>query len=104
MLTRGSRTSPPPPLPLPFPPTPPPLPLAHPQDNMLISSDGHVKLTDFGLSCLGVIEKANDVTKHTSGPGALPGPGGEQGSYGYTQDADGDDIMEGYAQSVTSTL
>ncbi len=32
-------------------------------DNMLISADGHVKLTDFGLSCLGVIEKTEDIAK-----------------------------------------
>lgn len=32
-------------------------------DNILISSDGRVKLTDFGLSCVGVIEKAEDLTQ-----------------------------------------
>eukprot|EP00955_Chlamydomonas_euryale_P029854 314704-Chlamydomonas_euryale.AAC.1 len=31
-------------------------------DNMLISSEGHVKLTDFGLSCIGVIEKTDNMT------------------------------------------
>ncbi|KAG1676353.1 hypothetical protein FOA52_001148 [Chlamydomonas sp. UWO 241] len=33
-------------------------------DNMLISADGHVKLTDFGLSCIGVIEKTDNMTMY----------------------------------------
>ena len=28
---------------------------------MLISADGHVKLTDFGLSCIGVIDRADQL-------------------------------------------
>ena len=30
-------------------------------DNLLISSDGHVKLTDFGLSCIGVIDRTDQL-------------------------------------------
>lgn len=30
-------------------------------DNMLISADGHVKLTDFGLSCIGVIDRTDQM-------------------------------------------
>ena len=30
-------------------------------DNMLISSSGHIKLTDFGLSCLGVIDCTDNM-------------------------------------------
>ena len=32
-------------------------------DNMLISADGHVKLTDFGLSCIGVNDRCGGMTK-----------------------------------------
>lgn len=31
-------------------------------DNLLISSTGHVKLTDFGLSCVGVIDRAENMS------------------------------------------
>ena len=31
-------------------------------DNLLISSQGHVKLTDFGLSCIGVIDRADNMS------------------------------------------
>ncbi|MEW5305926.1 MAG: hypothetical protein WDW36_008437 [Sanguina aurantia] len=41
-------------------------------DNILISSNGHVKLTDFGLSCIGVI----DCTDNLNGPGQNPEAGG----------------------------
>ncbi len=30
-------------------------------DNLLIAADGHLKLTDFGLSCVGVIDRADDL-------------------------------------------
>ncbi len=30
-------------------------------DNMLISSNGHIKLTDFGLSCIGVIDRTDQL-------------------------------------------
>ncbi|GAX76983.1 hypothetical protein CEUSTIGMA_g4430.t1 [Chlamydomonas eustigma] len=41
-------------------------------DNMLISKDGHVKLTDFGLSCIGVI----DQTDRAEGSGGGSNGGG----------------------------
>lgn len=31
-------------------------------DNLLISSNGHIKLTDFGLSCIGVIDRTEDMS------------------------------------------
>lgn len=31
-------------------------------DNLLISSQGHVKLTDFGLSCIGVIDRTDNMS------------------------------------------
>lgn len=36
-------------------------------DNMLISANGHIKLTDFGLSCIGVIDRTDTLA---------PPPGG----------------------------
>ena len=41
-------------------------------DNILISSDGHIKLTDFGLSCFGVIDRTDPMIEqeyeaHNSG-------------------------------------
>ena len=30
-------------------------------DNLLISANGHIKLTDFGLSCFGVVESADHM-------------------------------------------
>lgn len=30
-------------------------------DNLLIAADGHLKLTDFGLSCVGVIDRADNL-------------------------------------------
>ena len=30
-------------------------------DNLLISNQGHIKLTDFGLSCVGVVERTTDL-------------------------------------------
>lgn len=30
-------------------------------DNMLVSSNGHIKLTDFGLSCIGVMDRADSM-------------------------------------------
>lgn len=37
-------------------------------DNMLISANGHIKLTDFGLSCIGVIDRT-DTLGTPAGPG-----------------------------------
>ncbi|KAK9828880.1 hypothetical protein WJX72_002570 [[Myrmecia] bisecta] len=31
-------------------------------DNLLISSNGHIKLTDFGLSCIGVIDRTDNMS------------------------------------------
>ena len=36
-------------------------------DNLLISSNGHLKLTDFGLSCVGVIDRTDNLTASTRG-------------------------------------
>lgn len=44
-------------------------------DNLLISADGHVKMTDFGLSCFGVIDRTDpteDIEKDTSKIGSFP--------------------------------
>ena len=30
-------------------------------DNLLISASGHIKATDFGLSCVGVVDRADDM-------------------------------------------
>ena len=30
-------------------------------DNLLINAQGHVKLTDFGLSCVGVIDRTDNL-------------------------------------------
>ena len=30
-------------------------------DNLMISVSGHIKATDFGLSCVGVIDRADDM-------------------------------------------
>ena len=35
-------------------------------DNLLISSNGHIKLTDFGLSCVGVIDRTEDLNADDS--------------------------------------
>lgn len=37
-------------------------------DNMLISSNGHVKLTDFGLSCIGVIDRTDNLNVMAAPP------------------------------------
>ena len=34
-------------------------------DNLLIAANGHVKLTDFGLSSIGVIDRSDNLTTHT---------------------------------------
>ncbi len=39
-------------------------------DNLLISANGHVKLTDFGLSCVGVIDRTDHL--NTQSRGAAP--------------------------------
>ena len=42
-------------------------------DNILISSDGHIKLTDFGLSCFGVIDRTDPTaSQEEAGYGSLP--------------------------------
>lgn len=33
-------------------------------DNLLIGAAGHIKLTDFGLSCVGVIDRSDDMAAH----------------------------------------
>ncbi|KAJ9511434.1 hypothetical protein QJQ45_029913, partial [Haematococcus lacustris] len=38
-------------------------------DNMLISANGHVKLTDFGLSCIGVIDRTDTLAAPPHPPG-----------------------------------
>jgi len=60
-------------------------------DNMLISANGHIKLTDFGLSCIGVIDRTDNLNGSQDGAGA-PAPGaqhsytlGEEESYQYDQ-------------------
>lgn len=30
-------------------------------DNMLINNSGHIKLTDFGLSCMGVVDCTDNM-------------------------------------------
>ncbi len=30
-------------------------------DNLLISASGHIKATDFGLSCVGVVDRADEL-------------------------------------------
>eukprot|EP00798_Chlamydomonas_sp_ICE-L_P030770 gene30770-35809_t len=45
-------------------------------DNMLVSSTGHVKLTDFGLSCVGVIDNTDNLHEDQE-PEAVP-PGRPQ--------------------------
>lgn len=42
-------------------------------DNILISGDGHIKLTDFGLSCFGVIDRTDpQVTYEEETCGSMP--------------------------------
>ena len=36
-------------------------------DNLLISANGHVKLTDFGLSCVGVIDRTDNLNTQSRG-------------------------------------
>ena len=36
-------------------------------DNLLISSDGHIKLTDFGLSCVGVVDRSLTTDANSRG-------------------------------------
>ncbi|KAK9837045.1 hypothetical protein WJX84_010231, partial [Apatococcus fuscideae] len=33
-------------------------------DNLLIASNGHIKLTDFGLSCVGLMDRADNMSHH----------------------------------------
>ena len=41
-------------------------------DNLLIAKDGHLKLSDFGLSCQGAIQATDNLHSYTYGPvGAL---------------------------------
>ncbi len=44
-------------------------------DNLLISSDGHVKLTDFGLSCIGVIDRTDTLGSAMPDPTASSAAG-----------------------------
>ena len=43
-------------------------------DNMLISAKGHIKLTDFGLSCIGVIDRTDNLNSTTHEPIAAYDP------------------------------
>ena len=43
-------------------------------DNVLISGDGHVKLTDFGLSCFGVIDRTDPHPRVAMGMNSGPFP------------------------------
>ena len=40
-------------------------------DNLLISNHGHIKLTGFGLSCVGAVERATDLKGVRSLPARL---------------------------------
>ena len=41
-------------------------------DNLLIAKDGHLKLSDFGLSCQGAIQATDNLHSYTYSPaGAL---------------------------------
>jgi serine/threonine protein kinase len=33
-------------------------------DNLLVGAAGHIKLTDFGLSCVGVIDRSDTMAAH----------------------------------------
>ncbi|GIL52826.1 hypothetical protein Vafri_8590 [Volvox africanus] len=58
-------------------------------DNLLINAQGHVKLTDFGLSCIGVIDR----TDHLNGPQPMDTDGPEQeteGAWGGSAEGNGD--------------
>ncbi|KXZ54565.1 hypothetical protein GPECTOR_4g630 [Gonium pectorale] len=58
-------------------------------DNLLINAQGHVKLTDFGLSCVGVIDRTDNL----NGPQPMDTDGPEHEGYsawGGSADANGD--------------
>lgn len=40
-------------------------------DNLLVGAAGHIKLTDFGLSCVGIIDRSDAMAAH---PRALCAP------------------------------
>ncbi|GIL83200.1 hypothetical protein Vretimale_11287 [Volvox reticuliferus] len=58
-------------------------------DNLLINAQGHVKLTDFGLSCIGVIDRTDNL----NGPQPMDTDGPEQeteGAWGGSAEGNGD--------------
>ncbi|KAF5841276.1 kinase-like domain-containing protein, partial [Dunaliella salina] len=46
-------------------------------DNMLINNSGHIKLTDFGLSCIGVIDTADNMGTPPDQPAKRTDEGGD---------------------------
>ncbi|GFR52786.1 hypothetical protein Agub_g15403 [Astrephomene gubernaculifera] len=58
-------------------------------DNLLINAQGHVKLTDFGLSCVGVIDRTDNL--NSSQPMDTDGPEHEaEAGWGQAADASGE--------------